>query len=272
MSVVLPAKEEAATIAGIVEALRSAGELIDEVVVIDAASADGTADRARAAGATVYDEGELLPEFGTACGKGDAMWRALSVVQGDYVVYLDSDTLDFCPRFAVGLLGALLSDERVRFVKGAFRRPFTTGGSELPDQGGRVTELCARPLLAAFYPPLAEFAQPLAGEIGARREVLEEIPFATDFGVEIGMLIDVYERFGIEAMAQADLGERRNQHQPLVELGRMAYKVQAAVLRRLRRDGRLTGEELPPYRGPDGRVLEVVPVERPPIATLRSRA
>ena len=272
VSVVLPALNEAITIGGIVASLRELEGLVDQVVVIDGNSEDGTADRAREAGAEVHIEDELLPEFGPALGKGDALWRSLSVVRGDYVVFLDSDTLDFSPRFALGLIGALLTDEDVRFVKGAFSRPFVTPDAELPNEGGRVTELCARPLLAAFYPPLAEFGQPLAGEIAARRDVLEQIPFAADFGVEIGMLIDVYERFGAGAMAQVDLGERRNQHQPLFELGRMAYRVQAAVLRRLRRSGRLAEEDLPPYRGPDGRVLEVAAVERPPYASVRSAA
>lgn len=266
VTVVLPARSEAATIGEIVRALRSLDGLVDQLLVIDASSPDGTAARAHEAGAEVYDENELLPELGPAVGKGDAMWRALSVARGDYVAYLDSDTIDFSPHFAVGLLGPLVADERVRFVKGAFQRPFLAGGRELPRQGGRVTELCARPLLAAFYPPLAQFVQPLAGELAARRELLDQLPFAAGFGIEIGMLIDVYERFGIEAMAQVDLGERRNPHQPLLDLGPMAYTVLAAVLRRLRDAGRMEDEELHPFEGPDGRVFEAPDLERPPFA------
>lgn len=272
VSVVLPALNEAITIGGIVACLRELEGLVDQVVVVDGGSEDGTADRAREAGAEVYDENDLLAEFGPARGKGDALWRSLSVARGDYVAFLDSDTLDFSPRFALGLIGALLTNDDLRFVKGSFSRPFVTPEAELPNEGGRVTELCARPLLAAFYPPLADFGQPLAGEVAARRDLLDEIPFAADFGVEIGMLIDVYERRGAGGMGQVDLGERRNQHQPLFDLGRMAYKVQAAVLRRLRRSGRLAEEELPPFRGPDGRVLEVAAVERPPYASVRSAA
>lgn len=272
VTVVLPALNEAITIGGIVSALQQLDGLIDQILVIDGSSTDGTADRAREAGAEVHDESELMPEFGPARGKGDAMWRALSVARGDYVIYLDADTLDFNLRFPLGLIGAILGRPDVQFVKGAFARPFVTPDGERPNEGGRVTELCARPLLAAFHPPLAQFVQPLAGEIAARRELLGRVPFAADFGVEIGMLIDVYEEVGIEAMAQVDLGERRNQHQSLFELGRMAYKVQAAVLRRLRDAGRLQLDELPPYTGPDGRVLELTPVERPPFETVRSAA
>ena len=268
VTVVLPARNEATTIGPIVEALRSLGGLVDQVLVVDASSPDGTAERARDAGAEVHDENRLLPGLGPAVGKGDAMWRALCVARGEYIAYIDSDTMGFSPHFAVGLLGALIEGDGVRFVKGAFTRPFITGGSELPNQGGRVTELCARPLLAAFYPPLAQFRQPLAGEFAARRELLEQVPFATGFGVEIGMLIDVYESFGIEAMAQVDLGERRNQHQPLLDLGPMAYTVLAAVLRRLRAVGRMEDEELLPFVGPDGRVFEAPETERPPFAAL----
>lgn len=272
VTVVLPALNEAITIGGIIASLQELDGLIDQIVVVDGSSTDGTPERARDAGAEVYDENELMAEYGPARGKGDAMWRALSVARGDFIAYLDSDTLDFSPHFARGLIGTLLCNDEVRFVKGSFSRPFVTPDGERPNEGGRVTELCARPLLAAFYPPLAGFVQPLAGEIAARRELLEEIPFPGDFGVEIGMLIDVYERFGADIMAQVDLGERRNQHQSLFELGRMAYKVQAAVLRRLRRSGRLADEPLPPFRGPDGRVLEVAETERPPFASLRSPA
>lgn len=269
VTVVLPARNEADTIGPIVEALWSLGELVDQVLVVDASSPDGTAERARAAGAEVHDENELMPGLGPAVGKGDAMWRALSAARGDHVAYIDSDTIGFSPHFAVGLLGPLLAgDDNVRFVKGAFTRPFLAGDRELPGQGGRVTELCARPLLAAFYPPLAQFVQPLAGEFAASRELLEQVPFATGFGVEIGMLIDVYESFGLEAMAQVDLGERRNPHQPLLDLGPMAYTVLAAVLRRLRAVGRMEDEELLPFEGPDGRVFEAPETERPPFAAL----
>ena len=157
VTVVLPAREVADTIGPIVEELQTLGPLIDQVVVVDAASTDATAEIARSLGVEVHQENDLLPEFGEALGKGDAMWRALSVVRGDLVVYLDSDTREFSANFATGLLGPLIAEEGVDFVKGTYVRPFTTaGGERLPSGGGRVTELTARPLLSAFYPELGE--------------------------------------------------------------------------------------------------------------------
>jgi glucosyl-3-phosphoglycerate synthase len=270
VSAVLPARDEAATIGPIVRALRSLGELVDQILVIDADSEDGTAAAAAAEGAEVHSQSELLPELGAVLGKGDAMWRALSVASGDLVVYLDSDTIGFPPHFASGLLGPLLTRSDVRLVKGAFRRPYIGRGLVEPDEGGRVTELCARPLLAAFHPPLAAVRQPLAGEFAAPRALLEGLPFATGYGVDIGILIDVYEAYGAGAIVQVDLGERRNEHQPLLDLGPMAYTVLGAVLRRLHGDGRLMDGELLPYRRPDGHVVDVDMVERPPFATLRA--
>jgi glucosyl-3-phosphoglycerate synthase len=265
---VLPAREEEATVGPIVGTLRALGGLVDQVVVIDADSRDGTAAAARAAGAEVYSQSELVPEAGPVRGKGDAMWRALAVVRGELVVYLDADTIDFPAHFASGLLGPLIERPETAFVKAAFARPFLGAGGERPNEGGRVTALCARPLLAAFYPPLADVVQPLAGEVAARRSVLESLPFATGYAVEIGMLIDVYEQHGAGALAQVDVGERRNAHQSLSALTSMAYTQVAAVARRLRRDGRLDELELRPFRAADGRLVEAETVERPPFASL----
>ena len=272
ISVVLPAREVAETIGPIVDSLLSLDGLIDQLVVVDAASRDGTAEIALARGAEVCQEAELVPEFGPVLGKGDAMWRALSVASGDIVLYLDSDTGDFSPHFATGMLGPLLTRPEVQFVKGAFRRPFVSGGLTLPDGGGRVTELTARPLLCAFYPELAGFSQPLAREVAARRTLLERVPFATCYAVETAMLLDVYALEGLTAMAQVDLGERRNAHQPLRALGPMAYAVLSAVIERLRRDGRLADGERLPFQAPDGNLIDVLMVERPPFASLRTPA
>jgi glucosyl-3-phosphoglycerate synthase len=256
VSVVLPARECAGTLGPIVQAI-SAGQ----VLVVDAASGDGTAEVAASAGAEVVQEAELLPAFGPVLGKGDAMWRSLSVARGELVVYLDSDTVDFPAHFATGLLGPLMCEPDVRFVKGHFRRPFTTpDGAEQPAGGGRVTELTARPLLAAFFPELAAFAQPLAGEVAARRDLFERLPFATGYAVETAMLLHTYDALGgTDAMAQVDLDVRRNRHQPLEALAPMARQVLGAVLDRLAADGRLV----------DGK--HVAPVERPPYATLGAR-
>jgi glucosyl-3-phosphoglycerate synthase len=275
VSVVLPAREVADTIGPIVAALIGLRGLVDQVVVVDAASEDGTAEVARLLGAEVHQESELLPEFGPSRGKGDAMWRALSVAGGELVAFMDSDTRGFSPHFANGLLGPLMVEREVGFVKGAFRRPFgeDAAGAERPLDGGRVTELTARPLLSAFFPELAGFAQPLAGEVAARRELLEQIPFATGYAIETSMLLHVRDRLGgTERMAQVDLDERRNFHQPLHELGPMAYAVLRVVLERLRAEGRLLDDRTPPLRDAAGRLVQVELVERPPLASLRTRA
>ena len=273
VTVVLPTREVADTIGPIVEGLRSLGDLIDQVLVIDASSRDGTAELAASLGAEVHRESDLLPEFGQALGKGDAMWRALAVARGDLVVYLDSDTRRFSPHFATGMLGPLLCAEGVEFVKGFFRRPFTADDGRVhPLDGGRVTELTARPLLSAFYPELAAFVQPLAGEVAARRSVFDRLPFATGYAIETSMLLHARDEVGIGAMAQVDLEERLNYHQALPQLAPMAYAVLRVILERLRRDGRLRDDHAPPLQTADGRLVQVELVERPPFATLRARA
>jgi glucosyl-3-phosphoglycerate synthase len=264
VTVCLPARECAATVGEIVRALgalREAGA-IDEIVVIDAASHDGTAAVARSAGATVHQEAELLPQFGPVLGKGDAMWRALSVLQGELVCFLDADTLGFSAsaHFATGLLGPLVCEPGVSFVKAFYRRPFEHGGVALPEGGGRVNHLLARPALELFYPELAGVRQPLAGEVAARRELLEKLPFTTGYGVEIAMLLDVWDLLGGEGVAQVDLEVHRNSHQSLQALAPMARTVLATIARRLQRDGRLSGLE-----------LDESLVERPPLAGVRVR-
>jgi glucosyl-3-phosphoglycerate synthase len=265
ISVCVPVREEARTIVPIVSqltALRDAGA-IDEVVVVDGASADGTAELAADAGATVHQQASLRAELGPVLGKGDAMWRALTVLGGDIVCFLDGDTERFGAHFALGLAGPLVRDPSLHFVKGHYRRPFKVGGIELADGGGRVTELTARPLLARFYPELGTVRQPLAGELAARRELLEQLPFFTGYGVEIGLLIDAYRAVGLDGLGQVDLGVRQNRHQPLHDLGPMAAAVLEAVARRLEDEGRLRdpgpGLSLPP---------ETWLVERPPLASL----
>lgn len=257
VTVVLPAREVADTIGPIVQRIGTLEGVVDQVVVVDAASGDGTAEVARAAGAEVHQQAELLPEVGPVLGKGDAMWRALSVARGDLVAFVDADTRDFSAGFVPGLLGPLVADEQLQFVKGSYRRPFTAGEIELADGGGRVSQLTARPLLEAFYPDLAGLGQPLAGEVAARRDLLEAIPFATGYAVEMAMLLEVLDRVGPGAMAQVDLGERRNHHQSLDALRPMAGVVLATVCERLRREGRLRSAG-PPAPGP----------ERPPLASL----
>jgi len=267
VSVCLPARECADTVGEIVGALmelRRAGA-IDEIVVVDAGSADGTAEVAERAGATVLAEDELLPSYGPVLGKGDAMWRALSVLGGELICFLDADTEGFSAHFATGLLGPLVCEPGVSFVKAHYRRPLARagardamGGASDGTGGGRVNHLMARPALALFYPQLAEVRQPLAGEVAATRELLERVPFVTGYGVEIAMLIDVWRTVGLEGMAQADLDEHINRHQPLSALEPMAATVLATIARRLEQEGRLTG---PAVAG--------APVERPPLAGIR---
>jgi glucosyl-3-phosphoglycerate synthase len=266
VSVCLPARECARTVGEIVRELvklRDVGA-IDEIVVVDAASADRTADVAQRAGATVYQEAELMPEHGPVLGKGDAMWRALPVLDGELICFIDADTKGFSAHFVTGLLGPLVCEPGVSFVKAFYRRPlgFAEGGGADGEDGnagtgdaggigdaggdsaaereggGRVSHLTARPALALFYPELASVRQPLAGEVAARRELLERLKFEVGYGVEIGMLIDVWREVGLEGIAQVDLEEHRHHHQPLSALAPMAHTVLATVVARLERDGK----------------------------------
>jgi glucosyl-3-phosphoglycerate synthase len=267
ISVCVPARDEGATIAGVVRplvALREAG-VIDEVLVLDDDSRDATAAIAARLGADVVRPAELLPAFGPILGKGDVMWRALSVARGELVCFVDGDSEDFGAHFACGLLGPLVSAPGVEFVKGFYRRPFRHGHGRdavAPAGGGRVTQLTARPLLAAFYPELAGVHQPLAGEIAARRVLLERTAFSTGYGVDIALLLDVSAEVGVGGLAQVDLDVRQNRHQPLDDLGPMADAVLAAVTRRLRREGRLSGPATLRPRAP----------QRPPLAGLLAAA
>jgi glucosyl-3-phosphoglycerate synthase len=256
VSVCLPARDCAATVGEIVAALsrlRAAGA-IDEVVVVDAASRDGTAQIAQRAGARVLQESELAgglgPDLGPVLGKGDAMWRALPALAGELVVFLDADSEGFSEHFAAGLLGPLVCEPGVRFVKAYYRRPFEHDGVSLPEGGGRVNHLLARPALSLLYPDLAAVRQPLAGEVAATRELLESVPFATGYGVEIAMLIDVWRAAGLEAIAQVDLDVHRNRHQPLPALSEMARTVLATMLARLEHGELPAPPPMPPQRPP----------------------
>ncbi|MBB4661633.1 glucosyl-3-phosphoglycerate synthase [Conexibacter arvalis] len=275
VSVVLPAREVAATIGSILDslaALREAG-VVDELVVVDAASADGTAAIAAEHGGRVVQESELLSAHGPARGKGDALWRSLVATAGEVVVFVDADTENFDDRFVRGLIGPLLEESAVAFVKGAFRRPFKLGETTVPDAGGRVTELVARPLLNLHVPELAGFRQPLAGEFAARRALLEQLPFPVGYGVEIATLIDAYRVAGLDALAQVDLGERQNRHQPLRALSAMAFAVLIAAERRVRADSLAALPDARPIAFPtaDGVELRTVAVEeRPPLAQVRA--
>jgi glucosyl-3-phosphoglycerate synthase len=268
VSVCLPARNCATTVGAIVATLVGLCErdLIDEVVVIDGDSEDDTARLAAAAGATVHRESDLISETGPVLGKGDAMWRSLSVLDGDLICFLDADGEQFSSHYVNGLLGPLLELEQVDFVKAFYRRPFRVGEVAVADGGGRVNHLLARPALAIFYPELAGFDQPLAGEIAARRSLLERIPFTTGYGVEIAMLLDAYAEVSLDGMAQVDLDFHNNRHQPLLALSSMAYEVLGVLAARLEREGRLSGFEPGPLLG---RAAPRPSLERPPMLARR---
>jgi glucosyl-3-phosphoglycerate synthase len=261
-SVCLPARNEAETVGEIVDRI-AAHPLVDEVVVVDDHSSDGTGDAASAAGATGVRAVEVLPEHGGGPGKGQARWKGGASSTGDVVAFCDADLRDFQPHFITGLLGPFLLDPGLAFVKAYYQRPGSDGS---PRGGGRVTELVARPLLHLLFPQLADMVQPLAGEFAARRDVFEAVPFVEGYGVDIGLVIDIARDFGVDAMAQVDLGTRKHRNRPLDDLGPMATVVLMTMLRRAGIDG------IPADVVLDRIDLPVAPVhwaERPPLASLR---
>jgi glucosyl-3-phosphoglycerate synthase len=270
VSVVLPALDEEPTVGEIVIGIRRLAEhtgLVDEIVVVDSGSVDRTAEVAAAAGAAVYHRDDILPGLGSRPGKGEVLWKALAVTTGDILVYVDADLTAFRESFVTGLLGPLLCDPSVLMVKAFYDRPLLDVSAA---GGGRVTELAARPLLGAFFPELAGVVQPLAGEYAARRSLLERLPFAAGYGVETGLLIDAYRRFGLDAIAQVDLGQRTHGHQDTAALGRMAATILHTVLRRAAVDDPLWTTLTQFRRDPRGAIepvdSEVAWPDRPPMA------
>jgi glucosyl-3-phosphoglycerate synthase len=232
ISVCLPARNEEATVGAIVANVRrnlvDHAPLVDEVVVMDDGSVDATAEAAAWEGARVVAVEDVLPELPRGSGKGNALWMSLYVCEGDIICWLDADVRNFGPRFVTRLLGPLLTDDRIGFVKGFYRRPLhgeATGG-------GRVTELMARPVISSLFPHLAGFVQPLSGEYAGRRALLETVPFVEGWGVEIGLLIDLVANFGTDAIAQADLDVREHRNRTLEELGPQAMAILVTGLRR----------------------------------------
>nr|WP_221474224.1 glucosyl-3-phosphoglycerate synthase [Planomonospora venezuelensis] len=274
VSVVLPARDEAGTVGEIVTAIRrelmEAAPLVDELVVIDSRSTDDTAARAAAAGARVVAQDEILPDLKPLDGKGEALWKSLAATSGDLLVFVDADLREFRTSFVTGLLGPLLGDPGVVYVKGCYDRPL----GDLGNGGGRVTELVARPLLNLHWPLLAGFVQPLAGEYAGRRSVLERVPFVTGYGVELGLLVDLLDLAGLDALAQVDLGRRVHSHQSTEALGGMAAQILQTAWSRLdRQDKMIPLHEPSPRlaqfrRGPGGHhatVRDVAVAERPPM-------
>jgi glucosyl-3-phosphoglycerate synthase len=280
VSVVLPALDEEATVGHVVAVVAGLREpagpglppLVDEVVVLDGGSRDATAPRARAAGARVVDRGDVLPGVAVRPGKGEVLWRSLAATSGDVVVFVDADLVDVEAALVVGLLGPLLTVPGVALVKGFYRRTLRLETVEHGTGGGRVTELVARPLLARFAPRLAGVVQPLGGEYAATRDLLESLPFAGGYGVEIGLLLDALAARGLDSLAQVDLGVRKHRNRSLLDLGVMAQEVLATVLARVGVDDAPEPVELVQFVPTDGgwaaRPRPVRLEDRPPIAGL----
>jgi glucosyl-3-phosphoglycerate synthase len=269
VSVVLPALDEEGTVGEIVAEIRreliEKAALVDELVVIDSGSKDRTAEVAREAGARVVHRDEILPRVAAVPGKGEVLWRSLLVTGGDIVAFVDADLKEFSADFVTGIVGPLLTEPDVSFVKAMYDRPLAGAAG----QGGRVTELMARPLLNMHWPQLAGFVQPLGGEYAARRSLLEQLPFPVGYGVELGLLVDALHTVGLDALAQVDVGVRRHRHQDGQALGRMAAAIYRTAQLRLAR-GHLVRPELTQFeRGEHGfepRTHAVDTEERPPMS------
>lgn len=272
VSVVLPALNEEATVADVVSAVTPwLGSLVDECVVMDSGSTDNTIAVAQAAGAHVVRREDVLPEFPPVPGKGEVLWRSLAATTGDILVFLDTDLIDPTPTYVPSLLGPILHDKAIHLVKGFYRRPIRIENTEADAGGGRVTELLARPVLAALRPELDGIIQPLGGEYAITRDFGESVPFAAGYGVEIGLLLDAHTRYGLAGLAQVNLGVRKHRNRNLRQLGVMSRQILATVLSRtnlpdttpitLTQFHQLNGEWLP-------NTVEIPITNRPPIRHL----
>lgn len=272
ISVVLPALNEAATVGAVIDSITPMlGGLVDELIVLDSGSTDDTEACARAAGARVVHREEALPEVPPQPGKGEALWRSLAATKGDIIVFIDSDLIDPDPMFVPRLVGPILTGDGIQLVRGFYRRPITLGDGHEDTGGGRVTELVARPLLAALRPELGAILQPLGGEYAGTRELFTSVPFAPGYGVEVGILIDTYDKYGLEGIAQVNLGVRTHRNRPLHELGPMSRQIIATLLTRcgIPDSGVGLTQFFPDGDGYIARTSAVSMEDRPPMNTLR---
>ncbi len=289
ISVVIPARNEQRTISGVVGSIAAAlvarVPLVDELIVMDSDSTDATAEAATKAGAVVYRTAEVLPSAGSVPGKGEALWKSLLVSKGDLVVFVDADLTRWGPHFVSGLLGPLLTDDHVQLVKGFYSRVWAESDGSTSSEGGRVTELVARPLISLWWPELAGVVQPLAGEWAARRSLMESLSIPVGYGVELATLMDTVAAHGLDAVAQVDLGSRGHRHQANHDLALMSAELLLVAERRRAAAPASLGQPAGPAgepallrqfvrdeRGEVHPVTRPVPVaERPPVALVRSR-
>jgi glycosyltransferase involved in cell wall biosynthesis/nucleotide-binding universal stress UspA family protein len=237
ISLAMPSLNEENTVGKVITTIKKAlmddVPLLDEIILVDSNSSDRTREIAEQLGIPVYIHQQLLPELGQREGKGEALWKSLLVTRGDIIAWIDTDIANIHPRFVYGIIGPLLLNQTIQFVKGFYRRPLRVGNKVQAGGGGRVTELAARPLLNLFYPELSGVIQPLSGEYAGRRQALETATFFSGYGVETGLLIDIFERYGLRAIAQVDLLERIHHNQELEALSKMSFAIIQTVLKKI---------------------------------------
>ncbi len=282
ISLALPALNEEETVGNVIRTIKGTlmdeVTLIDEMVLIDSDSTDRTREIAQELGIPVYLHREILPQYGSYCGKGEALWKSLFVLKGDIIAWIDTDIKNIHPRFVYGILGPLLNNPKIQYVKGFYRRPLMEGEKVVAGGGGRVTELTARPFINLFFPELSGLIQPLSGEYAGRRYALERLPFFTGYGVETGLLLDLLDQFGLYSIAQVDLLERIHHNQPLPSLSKMSFAIMQVVFSRLEKRHRIRMLEkanltmnLIRYQPKNRYYLEteeIIEHERPPMITI----
>ena len=283
ISLCLPTLNEEKTIAKEIIIMKSElmtrYPLLDEIIVIDSGSTDRTRAIAREFGADVYKTDDILPHLEKFTGKGENLWKALYITQGDIIIYLDADIKNIHHRFAYGLLGPLLLYDNIKFAKAFYDRPISIGKNKIrPTGGGRVTELVIRPLFSLFFPELTQLMQPLSGEYAGYREIFEQIPFPIGYGVETSMILDIYHRWGLEVMAQVDLEKRVHHNQDTKALGKMAFAILKTFINRKAALGLIElneamYDEMIQYQIVDNQVkpdkVEIRGYERPPIIEIQ---
>jgi glucosyl-3-phosphoglycerate synthase len=279
ISLCLPTLNEEKTIAKEIIIMKSElmtrYPLLDEIVVVDSGSTDRTRKIAREFGADVYKADDIFPDLEKFRGKGENLWKAIYITQGDIIVYLDADIKNIHHRFAYGLIGPLLLFDNIKFAKAFYDRPISIGRNKIrPTGGGRVTELVIRPLFSLFFPELTQLIQPLSGEYAGYREIFEQIPFPIGYGVETSMNIDIYNKWGLDVMAQVDLDRRIHRNQDTKALGRMSFVIMKTFINRKEKLGLIQlneemFDEMIQYNLVDDRyepeTLKIQGHERPPM-------